>query len=526
MHRLVPPVLFCLVLGPVSPASAREPDLESGAEVYAKRCAQCHGADGAGDGPAAKFMRPRPRIFKENAAYKFRSTPSGELPTRADLYRVIAQGIPGTSMPGFPEITEDERWDLVVFIESLAEEFADEEALETAVIAEELQDPDIPPVTPEILERGRAVYVESQCAQCHGENGRGNGPSWPDLKDDWGDPIVAANLHNKESYRNGYTAYDVFRTITTGLNGTPMPAYRDTVGVEDRWALTHFVLSMSPPVAATRDEVVAAVRVEALPGEPDAEAWSAAPQARFQMVPNIVTAPRLFWTTVEYVNVQALYSRGEVALRITWDDRSESKGKVERRYPDRDTDIYQTTDHPDQIAVQMPVKVDPSKRPYFIFGDTKRPVNLWWWRGDQGALLERNAKGWGTFTDQPDESQGLRGAVTYADGQYTMIVRRALQTSNTKRDIQFTPGEFVPIAFHVWDGASGESGNRHALTTWYWLYLAPEPPQRLALVGPLAFVATFIVLFLALRWIRRREESSAREARAVNADLTGAATGA
>lgn len=526
MARFAPTALLVLPVWVVSPAAAREPDIESGAAVYAKRCAQCHGADGAGDGPAAKFMRPRPRIFKENAAYKFRTTPSGELPTRADLYRVIAQGIPGTSMPAFPQLTEDERWDLVVFIESLAEDFSDEDALETAVMVEELQDPEIPAVTPELLERGREVYIESQCQQCHGENGRGNGPSWPDLKDDWGDPIVAANLQNKESYRNGHTPLDVFRTITTGLNGTPMPAYRDSVSVEERWAMTHFVLSLSPPVSTARDEVIAAVRVDVLPDDPNGEAWNEAPRARFQTVPNIVTAPRLFWSAVEYLNVQALYSPGEVALRITWDDRSESKGRAERRYPDRDTDIYQTTGHPDQIAVQMPVAIEPSKRPYFIFGDAKRPVNLWWWRGDRGQLVERNAKGSGTFTDQPDESQGLAGGVTYEDGRYTMVVRRARQTSNVKRDIQFTPGAFVPIAFHVWDGASGESGNRHALTTWYWLYLAPQPPPRLALVGPLVFLATFIGLFLGLRWIRKRAEFSAGRGRAMDADLTGAATGA
>ncbi|MCY1286902.1 hypothetical protein D9M70_358820 [compost metagenome] len=38
---------------------------------------------------------------------------------------------------------------------------------------------------------------------------------------------------------------DIFRTVSTGLSGTPMPSFSDTVSEDDRWALAYFVLSLS-----------------------------------------------------------------------------------------------------------------------------------------------------------------------------------------------------------------------------------------------------------------------------------------
>ena len=38
-------------------------DLEAGKQVYTRKCAQCHGDDGQGTGPAANEVFPRPRDF-------------------------------------------------------------------------------------------------------------------------------------------------------------------------------------------------------------------------------------------------------------------------------------------------------------------------------------------------------------------------------------------------------------------------------------------------------------------------------
>src|SRR5207245_9280645 len=76
---------------------------EHGRAVYTRRCVGCHGRDGDGNGEAATFLSPRPRDFTA-AIFKFRSTPSGSLPTDADLVRTVTRGAPRTAMPTWHEL--------------------------------------------------------------------------------------------------------------------------------------------------------------------------------------------------------------------------------------------------------------------------------------------------------------------------------------------------------------------------------------------------------------------------------------
>src|SRR3989454_4225251 len=87
-------VLLC------APSSLRAQDTTAGKKVYVKWCAGCHGETGAGDGPAAAYMLPRPRNFT-GAIYKIRTTASGQLPTDADMMRAIDDGLPGSAMPAW-----------------------------------------------------------------------------------------------------------------------------------------------------------------------------------------------------------------------------------------------------------------------------------------------------------------------------------------------------------------------------------------------------------------------------------------
>ena len=410
-------------------------------------------------------------------------------------------------MPPFDVLPEQERWDLVAYIRSLAEDFEDEELLEAAEPFEELTNMVPPPVTPESLAKGKELYQSNKCWQCHGQLGRGNGPSFPDLKDDWQNPILPTNLTIREYYRGGATQSDIYRTITAGLNGTPMPAYADSITPEDRWSLVHYILSLGPPDKDFRDETVVALPVDAVPTDSTEEAWAEAPVARFATLPNIIEPPRLFWNSVEFLSVQAMYSATELALRIQWDDRTNSKGQnVDHSYPDRTTDILKGTDHPDQLAIQFPSKVkDPTFRPYFMFGDGKRSVNLWWWQAHTNAMQEFNTKGWTNQALQPEKSQGLKSDVSYEDGRYTMLVRRSLTTSDTKNDPQFAADTFMPIAFHVWNGDRGEVGQRRSLTTWYWLRFRPEIPDDIYVMPAASFAATFFFLLISIVLVRRRD---------------------
>ena len=492
------------------PASARaEGDAARGEATYQKYCSQCHGATGMADGKAAPFVYPRPRPFKDNPTYKFRTTASSELPTDQDLFDIITRGIPGTSMPDFEVLSEEERWDLVAVIKSLSPDFSDPTYTASAVAMPELDGADPVASSDDSIAKGKAIWQQVECWKCHGQAGRGDGPSWVNLPDDsWGEKTWPRNLANPEHFRNGAEPADLFRTLTTGLNGTPMASFADSITPEDRWHLVNYVRTLGPTNLAPQQDAVVARRRDTVPETTDDPAWDELPTSRFPVISNVIEPPRLYWPSVDFVLVRAFYDDDEIALQVHWDDRSESKGAdIATVYSDRDGTVYKGTQHPDQFAVQFPAKVEKDKRPYFLMGDNKRAVNLWWWTGNDGKLQEITAKGYGAFTLQPVESQQVKTEIKHADGRYTMVVRRSLTTDEARTDTQFVAGAWVPIAFNAWDGDSGELGQRRGLTTWYWLYL--EPPADMPLYAGKAAAAGILTLaLLGLVVVRTRKKAA------------------
>ena len=82
-----------------------------------------------------------------------------------------------------------------------------------------------------------------QCVSCHGVGGRG---AKTNMKDERGLPVMAADLSRPETLGNGHQPEDIYRTIMTGLNGTPMPSFSDLfLGEEEKvWDLVYYVLSL------------------------------------------------------------------------------------------------------------------------------------------------------------------------------------------------------------------------------------------------------------------------------------------
>ena len=105
--------------------------------------------------------------------------------------------------------------------------------------------PTAPAVTAERLARGKQLYIEADCLACHGERGRGDGTSAPTLKDSRELPIAATDLSRPERFKNGAQPADVYRTLVTGLAGTPMPSYADSLEPDQVWDLAFYVLSLS-----------------------------------------------------------------------------------------------------------------------------------------------------------------------------------------------------------------------------------------------------------------------------------------
>ena len=81
--------------------------------LYRQHCVHCHGVTGDGQGPTAAFLNPYPRDFRMGL-FKFKSTPSTQPPTDADLTKTLKEGIPGTSMPSFKVLLADDEIEALV----------------------------------------------------------------------------------------------------------------------------------------------------------------------------------------------------------------------------------------------------------------------------------------------------------------------------------------------------------------------------------------------------------------------------
>ena len=207
-----------------------------GYKIYKEYCSVCHGDEGRGDGFAAKFLDPKPRDFT-SGKYKIRSTTS--LPTDDDINRVITKGIPGTLMPAFKQdLDEQEISSLVAHIKDFSDAF-DGETPEPITI------PNPPPKTEELLAMGERLYVDGGCGACHGQSGKGDGPSAETLQDEWGYSIRPYDFTIPGRMKGGSTVSDVYRSFVVGIGGTPMPAYGEIFTEEENWALAYYALSLS-----------------------------------------------------------------------------------------------------------------------------------------------------------------------------------------------------------------------------------------------------------------------------------------
>src|SRR5215471_14383376 len=212
-------------------------NVKLGQRVYEQNCAACHGDKGDGKGPQADKVKTKPRDFT-GGIYKFRSTPSGSLPLDQDIFRTISRGVRGTSMLAQLQLSEQERWAVVHSLKAFSKRFKEERPGHTVAI------PRAPAPNGKLVALGKSKYEEAGCEQCHGPGGKGDGPSAKDLKDDWGNPILPADL-TLTPLKSGPTPEDLYRTISTGLNGTPMPSYAKVLSAKERSALVWYILSIA-----------------------------------------------------------------------------------------------------------------------------------------------------------------------------------------------------------------------------------------------------------------------------------------
>jgi cytochrome c oxidase cbb3-type subunit I/II len=210
---------------------------KSGENIYQENCAACHGERGDGKGPEANGLKTKPRNFT-SGIYKFRSTTSGSLPSDQDIFGTITRGVRGTSMLAQLHLSEQERWEVVHHLKTLSVRFKQEKPRQIIAI------PPAPSLNPKLIALGKTKYEEAGCAQCHGPDGKGDGPSAAGLKDEWGEPITPTDLTRKP-FKSGPEPEDLYRTVSNGLNGTPMPSYENVLAPKERWSLVFYILSIA-----------------------------------------------------------------------------------------------------------------------------------------------------------------------------------------------------------------------------------------------------------------------------------------
>jgi DMSO reductase family type II enzyme heme b subunit len=479
-------VAASLALAAPQTVSAQQGDANAGKAVYEVKCLLCHGEKGDGKGPAAELVVPKPRDFT-SGLYKIRTTVN-RTPTDQDIFRIVTEGMPGTSMPGWAVLPEKDRWNVVAYIKTFAGDKL-KEAPKKVELPKEVGS------SADSLKRGKEMYEAIECHKCHGNAGRADGPSREELKDEWGHPVAPANLAKRWTFRGGASRTDIATRIANGVLGTPMPAFLEAVEKpEDIWHLTNYIQSLGPESARPATLVTVTAVTEAIPDDPNAELWNKVPLNHIPLMGQVIIDPRNFNPAIDLVSVRAVYNDKEIAFHLTWDDPRESKGDGKQTFPDA-------------ISLQFPpVQPTSTERPYFLMGDSSDAVYLLRWEQGKG-VMEASANGPAKIA--PLQGGEATGTAVFDNGRYRLVMKRPLASNDPKR-IGFQPTVFTPVAVQAWDGGAGEAGPKMSLTSWYYLRLEAPQSNRRFVIPPVVALLTLAAMVLLVRVAVRADGRSPR----------------
>lgn len=251
-----------------------------------------------------------------------------------------------------------------------------------------------------------------------------------------------------------------------------------------------FALALQGLSTADAQESVA-VRAPIVEGslpvdDPNAAAWNSAPAAQFPLSPQVHWQNRIQEVTVKDVKVRALHDGSQIAVLLEYEDPTED--------PD------------DAAALEFMVG---DKKAHFAHGQPMLqveggPVNIWYWKNKEDKAVDMNAKGFGTLKAQEHQDVKAKGA--YANGTWKVVFSRALSTEHPEEDTQINPGEFINIAFAIWDGkktASGElqeKGSQKAVSSW-WYFRAEPPPDY----SPYLYAAVAVGIAVGFQFVLIRK---------------------
>ena len=502
--------IFIAVLGAAGPSVAQLDTGSRAAEIYARRCQGCHGADGDGLGPAAERLNPPPRDFTLGM-YKFKSSGFEDfLPNDEDLLRMIRDGMPGTAMPAWGDVLSNQDMaDLVAYIKTLAGYEEDEKPAQQVDFGTRITS------SAESIDIGKELFLDrDRCSECHGSEGKGDATKI--LKDDNGERTWPRNLTKPWTFRASNDPRDIYSRISTGIPGTQMPSFSDpasdkVLSTDERWHIVNYVSSLAKTDKIVRPEntvVKAAQLAGDLPNTPDDPDWQQAEPSTFFLVPQLLAEKRLFEPSNDTISISALYNEEKISFLLEWDDRTRSIPGDESAEKIADGQVFE-----DAVAIQLPLNLSLGmEKPYFGMGDPTHVVNIWQWKsgstGESETVSLINARGIEDIERRDAAQAGIQANGTYRNGTWRVVISRARTTSSPEQDIRFPEGRFIPLALAAWDGSNGESGSEHTMTSWYWLLLKPPAGPR-----PAVFALIVIALFFTgeFAWARSASHRKAAD---------------
>jgi DMSO reductase family type II enzyme heme b subunit len=486
-----------------------EDAIVAGKMIYEKRCYYCHGIKGDGNGPVAPRLDPKPRNFIRNE-YMIRSTELGKLPTDEDLFRIITSGVEGTAMPFWSNLSNEERWQVLYYIKTFNKDFSNEMSGEIE-IGEEIH------ATPQTIEHGRRLFKETECFLCHGNKGRGDGEITMTMKEEWDIPYKARNLTKNWLFKGGNNVKDIYRTITTGINETPMGSYKEYLSDEERWHLAHYIKSISREM--NTNVVLKSKPIDGeIPMDLDSGVWEDAEITEIPLAGQILVKPRIWNSSINSIIIRSLYSKDNIAFLLEWDDRTNEQDEV----------------YSDAVSMQFPVKIpDGAKKPFFVMGDSSNKVYMLHWEAhhqsdmhseikeqvvedskyldweDLVVVEESNAKGLGNLKLQSPGNHETRGVGQWEDGKWRVLIKRPL-FSEDKNDTQFEKGKLIPFALTVWDGSNFEYRGKKAISSWYYITLVTQTPKSIYGYIAIAIIMGVSVEFFFIARFRRTRDKNSR----------------
>lgn len=223
---------------------------------------------------------------------------------------------------------------------------------------------------------------------------------------------------------------------------------------------TGFASDPPPPEEAVGSVSVRLYQVEGnLPADdPTSSQWAAVPESEFKLAPQVHWPERIQEVTVKSVKVKGLHDGQNLAILVEYEDPTE--------------------DPKDAAAVEFMVG---DKKAHFAHGQEMLqveggPVNIWFWKKENGKALDMSAKGFKTLTTQ--EKQDVNATGAWQDGSWKVVFTRALKTED-EQDVQIEPGEWRSVAFAFWDGAVvdglvKEKGSQKAVSSWWSIRAEPS----------------------------------------------------